>query len=128
MPTLRGSMFRCLALALLAALASCVAPTPAYVKADDPFKQLEANRTDHLHDLTLALVVSENSRIALQHVADTRTKSFIPQPYPEMDPAYLVADLIRVLKSHFKDVRKVDTLVGAGTERRIMATKRFKEA
>ena len=95
-------------LLLLLALSACVAPTPSYQKANDPFKQL-AVPSARLKDLKLALLVSDNTRIALQHVADTNRKSVITQPYPEMDPAYLVAGITRVLQGQFKEVQKVES-------------------
>jgi hypothetical protein len=97
-------------LLLLAALSGCVAPAPTYVGANDPFRQAEDRHGAHYPELRLALIVSDNTRMALDHVAETRTKSVIALPYPEMEPAYLVADLMRVLQAQFKEVHKVETV------------------
>jgi uncharacterized caspase-like protein len=100
---------------LLASLVACVAPTPSYVKADDPFKPFDANRGARFKDLKLAFLVSDNTRIALQHVADTERKSFGFASYPEMDPGHLVADILQVLQAQFKEVHKVDSVEQART-------------
>jgi uncharacterized caspase-like protein len=110
MPPLARHPIRWFSLFLLAALAGCVAPTPSYVKTGDPFKQIDATRSAPCADLKLAVLVSENTRLALQHVADTKTKTFMAQIYPELEPNYLVADVTRVLQAQFKEVHKVDSI------------------
>lgn len=97
-------------LLLLVSLAGCVAPSPSYVKVDDPFKQIGSTRSARFADLKLALVVSGNSNAALQHVAETKAKNFLQTDYPELDPRNLVADINRVLQAQFKEVHRVENL------------------
>lgn len=99
----------CFTLLVLACLCGCVAPAPAYRQANDPFKQIDAARGTALRDLKLALLVSDNTRVALQHVADTERASFGFASYSEMDPAHLVADVTRVLQGQFREVQKIET-------------------
>ena len=105
-----GRSMRWFTLILLAVLSACVAPAPTYTQATDPFKQIDAARGTPLRDLKLALLVSDNTRLALQHVADTEHKSFGLASYPEMEPAHLIADVAQVLRARFKEVQKVETV------------------
>ena len=99
-----------LCFAMLLLLAGCVASSPQYVHGDDPFAQLQA--APKYSNLTVALVISDNTRIALAHIAATSKidRKLLQPEYPELDPQHLVADINGLLQSQFKEIHKIENV------------------
>ncbi len=94
----------------LGILGGCAAPVQ-YTKVDDPFKSLSSNAQRSYASAKLCLMLTENTTVAMNHIADVRNMGARwGASVSEFEPKRLVADITDTLNTRFRETVRVRSM------------------